>query len=344
MKSKLTACVLATVFAAFAVACSDDDTPGTKDGAPPNDMAQVDGTTPTPDSGPGEDGTAGDSSTADSTQSGDSGPAWTNEFSIDKIILTDWSWITRINTTDGRVWFPTSPRASAQVYFADADALNSYEKVSDTTLFASAGVNRYGEQGPATEYKLKSSIQDVTFSWDDQAGFGYAPPMGLDSSIGSTAFAATDTLEFSTTGGLTESATFAAPPPLDPATFLTAGNGFANEMNLADGTFDMVIVTLLMQGGGTNGAHLLRFIKHDDMTLDNGMRKAPIMDQAALTAAAAKGYTPFEPSGAMVFETLVMTVVTHKVVDNIGPGGRSVPVYAGHTYKIEEPVIHLARE
>lgn len=340
MKRTLLACLLASL---FAVGCSDDDTnTPTPDGAPPADMAQHDGTTPTPDSGPQQDTGTTDTGITDTTAA-DAGPTWRDEFSIDMIILYDWSWLTRVTTTNGVVWLPTSPRANAVVYFAEAASWNAYEKISDTTLlFNGGGGSAYGEQGPATEYKLKSAVQDVTFSWDDQAGFGYNPPFGLDNGVGTKAYDDPDTIEFSTTGSVTETASFAAPAALDPATFLTAGNGFANEISLADGSFDMVIVKLNLKGG-TYGQHLLRYIRAADMTLDNGMRKAPIMDSDALTAAAAKGLTPDEPTGAMASDTLTITVVTEKVVDNIGPGGRSIPVYAGQRYQMKEPVIQLAK-
>ena len=350
MMRYLTPYVLLAGMATFG--CSSDSSNPTPDGAiRDGHSATLDGKGsgdrgPAAESGALADAAPGhEGGTTDASPGGDAAPAWQEAFPIDRILFADWSWVTRVKSTAGQVWLPGSSRLQGQIYFAEPVALKNYTLLSPTTMLyqydKNSGAGAYGEQGAAAEYHLKTSLHDVTIAWDSQAGFGYVPTAGFDRGIGVKAFGDPDTLEFSTTG-VTASASIPAPPPLDPATFFGAQAGLDTTIRLKDGTFDLIIIALRLKGG-TKAERLYRYLRPSDMSLEGDLRVAPIMDTAALAAAAQKGLTPDEPTGPMTAETLAISVLREKRVDAVGPAGRAVPVYAGHVYKMEEPLKELTK-
>lgn len=256
-------------------------------------------------------------------------PAWLADFPIEVVMLGETSLFDYYTDT----WVPSMMRAFTQVWFrADGD-FGSYEPLTATTLLqmplSGGGEYGYGVEGAATSYDFVSARQDVSVTWDDMAGFGYIP-FGLDTTTDVGSFDDTDTLAFSAVlGASNATANVPAPPALDLDTILGPPAGLATELSLEDGTFDLVIVWVLLQDSTNNAvAALHRVLWPSDMTLAGGRRVAPLVDSESLAAAAGRGLTPYDSSGPMSRTSFTLTIIRQELVEGIGPGGRAEYVRA----------------
>ncbi len=216
---------------------------------------------------------------------------------------------------DGSGWSAGAAGVTANVIQAHDDTLARFEVEADGLgVFQGMEVWRSNEGPPSLT--LRSSLQNAVATFD---GTSY----GFTGLAAGPAFAESDTLTVE--DGAT-SMTVEAPPPLaDPTALLGDPVGLSTPARIPDGTFDLFYVFVLGDDGAPGQDGLMRSIPADSMPLEGGMRVAPLLDDAAVTALESRGIT-----------VTAVYVAYYNVEESTAffPG-RGVPVQAGRMFQID---------
>jgi hypothetical protein len=244
---------------------------------------------------------------------------------------------TRISRS-GETWSAQATGVTANL-IAATDSIAANFGALNTQSVGLDGVVQFTGRVGLPRFRFQSGRQYATWTHN---GNGYVQT-GL---VGGAAYNATDALTvtgYFADGGV---ATFPdggsavvlldAPPPLPaPGTIFANRAGLATPVRLPDGTFDVlyVAVTAASPRGGTGG--VFRTVRATDMTLDAGIREAPLFDADALQALSAWGLD----AGTVYVAAYRQQDVTGFFTETDG-GERSVPVQAGRMLQV--PVADLA--
>lgn len=246
----------------------------------------------------------------------------------DAVMLSDNTRLTR----SGASWVAQPTGVTANV-IAATEALEAKFGAIDSQNVAYDTVTAFESRLGLPRIELRSSQQRAVFAHD---GTRYVQ-RGL---VGMPAYAANDLL--TVTGQLADGGTatfadggpavvtFAAPPPLpNPAQLLGPRAGLSTVVRLPDGTFDALFVTLGARSprGGEGG--LLRTVPAEEMTLNAGVREAPLLDDASLRAVRAWGLD----AGTIYFAAYRQRSVEGLFTESDG-GLRAVPIQAGRMVQV----------
>lgn len=181
--------------------------------------------------------------------------------------------------------------AAANVIVPNRAALDTFTVVGDTTI--TEGTTFTSELGPAA-ITLSSSLQTVTATHD---GSRYA----LTGLLGAAALGASDTL---TVSAGTTSVPVSAPAPITSVSdLLDPPTGLTSTVSWPDGACDAFVVQALLAGSALPGeAQIIRRVPCDGAPLSGGRRRIRILEDATLTALAARGLTISEITVGVVNE------------------------------------------
>ncbi len=214
-------------------------------------------------------------------------------------------------------WAAGPTGVTANIIQADEAVGAAFDALPSGTLVFQNVAAWNSNQGP-TSFDLSSSLQHAFAQWD---GSRY-PINGL---AAGPAFADTDTLTVLGAGATETSVTVDVPPPLADATQLLDGqNAFATQVRIPDGTFDQLYVFAVADDGSAGDDGLMRFVNAADMTLDGGMRTAPLLDADAIAELDKRSMTV-----TTIYVAYLDVKETSAFFD-----GRAVPVQAGRMFQI----------
>ncbi len=246
----------------------------------------------------------------------------------DAVMLSDNTRLTR----SGASWVAQPTGVTANV-IAATEALEAKFGAIDSQNVGYDTVTAFESRLGLPRFELRSSQQRAVFAHD---GTRYVQ-RGL---VGMPAFAATDLLTVTGQLGDGGTATFvdggpvvvtlAAPPPLpNPTELLGPRAGLSTMVRLPDGTFDVLSVSLGARSprGGEGG--VLRTVPAEEMTLNNGVREAPLLDEAALRALKSWGLD----AGTLHFAAYRQRSVEGLFTQSDG-GPRAVPIQAGRMVQV----------
>lgn len=246
----------------------------------------------------------------------------------DAVMLSDNTRLTR----NGASWVAQATGVTANV-IAATDALGAKFGALDSHNVGYDTVASFESRLGLPRFELQSSQQRAVFVHN---GTRYAQT-GL---VGAAAYGATDTLRV--TGQLADggTATFAdggaavvtlaAPAPLPaPSQLFGPRAGLSTLVRLPDGSFDVLYVSLGARSprGGEGG--LFRTVPAAEMTLNNGVREAPLVDEAAQRALRAWGID----AGTVYVAAYRQQSVVGLFTESDG-GARAVPVQAGRMVQV----------
>ncbi|MBL8954114.1 MAG: hypothetical protein JNK82_25280, partial [Myxococcaceae bacterium] len=249
----------------------------------------------------------------------------------DAIMLSD---NTRLSRT-GDVWSAQPTGVTANL-IAATDAMAPFFGALNDESVGYDQIATFNSRLGFPRVRLQSSAQTATFTHN---GARYAQT-GL---VGAPAYAAADTL--TVTGLLLDGgvATFfdggaavvtvPAPVPLPaPAQLFGPRASLATPIQLPDGTFDVLYVSLgaPSQRGGEGG--LFRTVPASAMALDAGIRSAPLLDAEALRALASWGL-----DAGTVYIAAYRQVEVDGFFTQTDGGRRPVPVQAGRMVQVAVP-------
>jgi hypothetical protein len=226
-------------------------------------------------------------------------------------------------TKSGTGWSAASPGATANVIAASpAVSVHFFGVGRGTQLYAS--VPGFTSLPGLSPLQLHSSLQTGTATFD---GMRYA----ITGLTGSAVYAATDTLTVTHTpsdGGTPVTLSVAAPPPIaDVTSLFGARAGLKTTVQLADGTFDVMFVSVVAgppgAPAGQNG--VLRSVAAADMTLVGNLRVAPLVDDETLAAMTELGW---------VAQTVYVAAYRQTLSPLFFPEAQPVPVQAGRMFQV----------
>jgi len=214
-------------------------------------------------------------------------------------------------------WKAGATGVTANIIQADSSVTASFSQLPSGTLVFQNVQGWNSNKGP-TNFELTTSLQHAYAQWD---GSRYSIT-GLAAGAG---FADPDTLTVTGAGASTNTETVDAPPPLADASQLLEGqNAFATNVRIPDGTFDQLYVFAVADDGQPGDDGFMRFVKASDMTLDGGMRTAPLLDADAIAELDKR---------AMTVTTLYVAYFNVKQT-SVFFDGRAVPVQAGRMFQV----------
>jgi hypothetical protein len=237
----------------------------------------------------------------------------------DAIMMSD---NTRLLPNPEGGWTASLTGTTANVIQASERTSSHFEEVDDG-LLAFTNVSMWESNQGEPSITLESSRQQATAVYSAGAYSGGA--YSISGLLGGPAFDAVDTLAVRGEGEDPPSIMVDVPMRLEnPADVLGPASGFATEVRIPDGAFDLLYVFVVAEDGMAGDDGLMRFVPAADMALDGGDRVEPLLDEAAIAALE-----------DLDLEPITIYFAYYNVVEtNLFFPGRTVPIQAGRMFQV----------